>query len=55
MNSNLKKELDKNRFSIVKYGLIYILATTAIVLLSLILIKIDGESILEMVVKYYFK
>ena len=55
MNSNLKKELDKNRFSIVKYGLIYILVTTTSVILSLILIKIEGVSILEMVIKYYFK
>jgi hypothetical protein len=55
MNSNLKKELDKNRFSIVKYGLVYILVTTAAVLISLMLIKIEGESILEMVINYYFK
>ena len=54
MDSNLKKELDKNRFSIVKYGLIYILGTTVAVLFSLVLIKIQGESILEMVIKYYF-
>ena len=55
MNANLKKELDKNRFSIVKYGLIFILITTGLVFLSLILIKIEGESILEMVVRYYIR
>ena len=55
MNDHLKKELDKNRFLIVRHGLFFILLTTGLILLSLILIKIEGESILEMVIKYYLR
>ncbi len=55
MNFNIEKELDKNRFSIVKYGWFFILITIGIVLLSIGLIKIEEESVLEMVLLYYFR
>lgn len=55
MREDFQRELDKKRFSLVRYGLVFILLTLAAVLLSLILIKIEGQSILSMVVKYYFR
>lgn len=55
MNENLKKELNKNRFFIVRYGLFFILLTAGLILLSLTFIQIEEKSILEMVIKYYLR
>ena len=55
MNSHLKKELEKNRFTIVKHGFFYIMISIFIVLGSLCLIKIEGQSIILMVIDYYIR
>ncbi len=55
MSKNFQKELDRSRFHIVKYGLLYILLTIGIVFLALTLIKIEQESILSSAIQYYFK
>ena len=55
MAQEFQKELNKNRFHIVKYGLVYIVIIIGLVLLSLTLIKIDNTSILSLVLDYYFR
>jgi len=55
MSKNFQKELDRNRFHIVKYGLLYILITIGMVLLALTIVKIENESILPLAIQYYFK
>ncbi len=51
----LQKELDRNRFMVVRYGLYFILATIVIVLVLLAFITIDDKSILQMVIDYYVR
>ncbi|MDC7995438.1 hypothetical protein [Altibacter sp. HG106] len=51
----LQKELDRNRFMVVRYGLYFILATITLVLVLLGFISIDGKSILQMVIDYYVR
>ncbi len=55
MENNLEKELDKNRFAVVKYGLIILSLVIVLILYALLLLKIDGEPILYMVMDYYFR
>lgn len=55
MSEKLQHELDKNRFWIVKKGFIIILITMILIIASLLYLKIDNVSILEMIFKYYFK
>ncbi len=55
MENNLEKELDKNKFSIVKYGLVILLLVIVLILYSLMILKIDDEPILHMVMDYYFR
>lgn len=55
MENNLQKELDRNRFFIVKNGFILIIIITGLIFVSLSLLKIDNQSILELVFKYYFR
>lgn len=55
MAQEFQKELDKSRFHIVKYGLVYILIVIGLTFLSLTLIEIDGVSILSLAVDYYFR
>jgi len=54
MENNLQKELDKNRFFVVKYGIAIVITIFMIIILSLVLLKIENESILKLVVKYFF-
>lgn len=55
MNENhLQKELDKNRFSTVKYGLFMIVFILGIMIVLLFGLKIEDQSILYMVYEYYF-
>tara|TARA_B100001146_G_scaffold224848_1_gene244487 strand:- start:27102 stop:27275 length:174 start_codon:yes stop_codon:yes gene_type:complete len=51
----LQKELDRNRFMVVRYGLYFILATIVIVLVLLGFITIDDKSILQMAIDYYVR
>ncbi len=55
MSNKLQKELDKNRFFIVKNGLIIMILVIILVLVMLALLKVEDESILSAVWKYYFK
>ncbi|MEH0007829.1 MAG: hypothetical protein V6Z82_03815 [Flavobacteriales bacterium] len=55
MAKDLQKELDKKRFALVRYGLLLVLSTIGLVLLSLIFIEIEGRSILSSVLAYYFR
>ena len=55
MADDLQEELDKKRFALVRYGLLWILATIGLVLSSLIFIKIEGRSILFSVLAYYLR
>jgi len=54
MENNLQKELDKNRFFVVKYGIAIVITIFMLIILSLVLLKIENESILKLVVKYFF-
>ncbi len=55
MANNLQNELDKNRFFIIKNGLVLIIITTGLIYMSLSLLKIENLSILELVFEYYFR
>ncbi len=55
MENNLEKELDKNRFAVVKYGLIILTLVIILILYTLVILKIDGESILNLVIDYYVR
>jgi len=55
MKGNLQRELAKNRFFIVKNGLFIVVFIIGLILISLYLLKIDNQSILLMVYKYYFR
>lgn len=55
MESNLEKELDKNRFAIVKYGLLILSLVIVLILYALFVLKIDDEPIIYMVMDYYFR
>ncbi len=56
MNFNKKtyKELDKNNFIFVKYGLLIISTILVLIILALLVLKIENESILSQVFSYYF-
>jgi|GEM_PF-1223147 len=54
MEKNLQKELDKSRFLFVKYGLIVTFLVLIAILFALSMLKIGEESILSMVIDYYF-
>lgn len=55
MNDDLEKELDKNRFSIVKYSIYINILVFAFVSTILFLLKVQNVSILLMVWNYYFR
>lgn len=50
---NLHKELDKNKFFVIKYASIINLSILFIISLMLYEIKIENYSILEMIINYY--
>lgn len=55
MENNLEDKLDKNKFSIIKYGLIILSLVIILILSSLMILKIEDEPILYMVMDYYFR
>ncbi len=52
-NDNLEQELDKNKFAVVKYGLIILSLAIVLILYALTILKIDDKPILYMVIDYY--
>jgi uncharacterized membrane protein YpjA len=54
MSDKLEEELNRGHFGLVKYGLWIIILTIVLILVGLSILKIGQQSILEMVIDYYF-
>ncbi len=55
MKRNLEKELDKNRFFLVKNGLFIIALVLSLILIVLSVLTINNQSVLKLVFDYYFR
>ena len=55
MEKDLEEEINKNRFVLVRYGLLLSLIAFGFIIISMLLLKVGEESILSMVLKYYFR
>jgi hypothetical protein len=52
MKSDFEKELDNNRLTIVRHGFLIMLMMILFLGSGLMLLKIDNQSVLEMVINY---
>jgi hypothetical protein len=55
MGNELQKQLDENKFFTVRFGGYLIVISIMIIFYLLYYFKVDGESIISIVVSYYFE
>jgi len=55
MEDKIQAELDRNKIGVVKYGFVIILLVIGLAGLTLSLLQINGESVIQTVFHYYFR
>lgn len=55
MKEKLQKELEINKYFVMKHGYLIILITIALVMASFFIIKIDHKSLFQMTKEYYIR